>query len=191
MRICSGCGAENASQNAFCSACGLRLGHEILLMDCPRCRRVFEVSLWDDRGRFRSCSRCDRRYPDRYRRCPYCPRPAGRTRRPPVRETPRAAPVGSFSKKDYRPLVKTFDIRDAAADRSFGRVVIHHRKSGEHAAILNRIKVDAGKGWLDYAQGLRLKEGRNEFSVPVPRGAFRLLLAFDHGKGAEIRIELE
>ena len=57
--------------------------------------------------------------------------------------------------------------------------------------IINSVKVRQGGKWVPYNQGIRLPEGRTELAVPVPAGTTEIVVSFDHGKGAEVSLQLE
>ncbi len=99
--------------------------------------------------------------------------------------------ISSFTKADYKAEAKRFEVGQFTGGRSFDRLVINQHIAGEHGVIVNTVKVKQGGSWVSHSQGLRLPEGRTEFQVPVPAGTREMVISFDHGRGAELTVQLE
>ena len=101
------------------------------------------------------------------------------------------ATIDAFTRTTNKREVKRYDIGRLAAERGFDRVVIMQHIGGEHGVIVNTVRVGQPGRWTEYAQGIRLPEGRTELSVPIPAGTPELVISFDHGRGAEVTVILE
>jgi len=99
--------------------------------------------------------------------------------------------VASFVKGDYRAEAKKFPVGNLTAQKAYTRLVVLQHIAGEHGVIVNTVKVRQGGKWVPYTQGIRLPEGRTELAVPVPAGTTEIVVSFDHGRGAEVSLQLE
>jgi len=103
----------------------------------------------------------------------------------------RSTLISSFTKRDYSKFVKKISIAAICSQQSFSKVVVDVKKTGKYTPILNMIKIKHNNRYLEYSQGVRLNEGKNQFVVNVPENSSQLVLSFDHGKGATVNIYLE
>lgn len=101
------------------------------------------------------------------------------------------ANLASFVKGDYRAEAKKFPVGHLTVEKAYTRLAVLQHIGGEHGVIINTVKVRQGGKWVPYTQGIRLPEGRTELAVPVAAGATEIVVSFDHGKGAEVSLQLE
>ena len=109
----------------------------------------------------------------------------------PCAEGWECANLASFVKGDYRAEAKKFPIGHLTEGKAYARLVVLQHIGGEHGVIINTVKVRQGGKWVPYNQGIRRPEGRTELAVPVPAGMTEIVVSFDHGKGAEVSLQLE
>ena len=120
---------------------------------------------------------------------------------PPAREPERAADlcpkgmecvlVESFTRPGYEGEARTFQVGRLTEGKGFEQLAVHQHIGEKHGVIINTIKVRQGGRWVSHPQGLRLPEGRTVFLVPVPAGTQEIVISFDHGRGAELKVTLE
>jgi len=208
---CDCCNHLNMITNRFCSSCGAKIVVRRIVTECPQCFLQFEGSCPYTENRKKYCGRCGNYYYANIRRCPYCQYYHGKKRKIRCDTTSyspsssyktkyhtkkhtyhkRSTLISSFNKQDYSKSVKRISIAAICSQQSFSKVVVNVKKTGKYAPIINMIKVKYNNRYFEYAQGVRLHEGRNQFVVAVPENSSQLVLSFDHGKGALVNIYLE
>jgi hypothetical protein len=98
--------------------------------------------------------------------------------------------VDSFTKPDYKGLVKRYQVGGLTAGKSYNRLVFQQHIGEEHGIIVNTVKVREGGQWVAHAQGTRLPEGRTVVNLSVPAGSPEIVVSFDHGRGARVKVIL-
>ena len=101
------------------------------------------------------------------------------------------ASVAAFVKPSYKAEAKKIAVGHLTAGKAWSRIVVTQHIGEQHGVIVNTVKVRQGGKWIPYAQGIRLAEGRTELAVPLPAGTPEIVLSFDHGRGADVKVSLE
>jgi hypothetical protein len=211
VKHCSACGAENPIQSNYCFQCGSSLSSSVYRIVCKYCGDTFKFT--PSYAQDIKCPHCHKYYSSRYDECPYCAEERNSLREDKNRHgkqdkheqenkqtrhddqgynksSGNAVLVDEFTETNSGQQGKKYNIAGHTSRRAYSKVIINcHILSG--GMSVNTIYVRTAGHDATFPVTARLKEGRNEFNVSIPRGSEILIVSFQSSGNIEVKVYLQ